>query len=226
MKPLAATALAISLAGIAVADPLRVVVPGGPIAPGERIQLRAMPPAGPSDRERWEIVSGPGMLTGVLGLGGGFKAPYIVPAGGAVAVVLVTRGPREAPITATSELRLSAGSFPGADSCAGLDQAHVPEPGEYVSTDELPEAVTTVKPEYPASARARGIEGGLVVNALVCRTGRVIDTWVSWPVGATAERSLEDAATEAVRHWVFKPAAVAGRPVAVWVAIPLRFPPP
>lgn len=137
--------------------------------------------------------------------------------------VRVARGPKESQVFATGELRLAAGSFPGADSCAGPDQAGIPDGYFYV--DELPVAVTTAAPEYPASARARGITGGLV-NALVCRSGRVIDTYASWPVGSIPDRALEEAATDAALRWVFRPARVAGQPVAAWVAIPFHFPPP
>jgi len=34
---------------------------------------------------------------------------------------------------------------------------------------------------------------------------------------------FDAAAIEALRHWVFRPALAGTRPVAVWVAIPVRF---
>jgi len=34
---------------------------------------------------------------------------------------------------------------------------------------------------------------------------------------------LDEAAVTAVRQWVFKPALSQNRPVAVWVAVPVRF---
>jgi protein TonB len=34
---------------------------------------------------------------------------------------------------------------------------------------------------------------------------------------------LDDAATKAVKQWVFKPALSNNKPVAVWVAVPVRF---
>ena len=61
-KLIVAALLAVASAGAGVAGPLHVVVPGGPIAPGERVQLRAEPPAASSERESWFIVSGPGYL--------------------------------------------------------------------------------------------------------------------------------------------------------------------
>jgi TonB family protein len=214
--------LAASIAAVAVAKPLRIVAPGAPIAPGERLQLGAAPPAGASEREFWTIVSGPGMVTRT----GSYKAPYIVPAGGALAVVRLTRGPKETPITTTAELRLKAGSFSGADSCAGPDQERLPERGEYVPVDRLPDPVSTVLAEYPASARARGIVVSVVVSALVCRSGRVLDAEVAWPHGTNPDRELEKAAVAAALRYEFTPPTSGGQPIAVWVAIPFRFPPP
>jgi protein TonB len=34
---------------------------------------------------------------------------------------------------------------------------------------------------------------------------------------------LDDAAVEAVRRWVFTPAIANGKPVKVWVGVPVRF---
>jgi protein TonB len=34
---------------------------------------------------------------------------------------------------------------------------------------------------------------------------------------------LDDAAVAAVKQWVFKPALSNNKPVAVWVAVPVRF---
>jgi protein TonB len=34
---------------------------------------------------------------------------------------------------------------------------------------------------------------------------------------------LDDAAIKAVRQWVFKPALSNNKPVAVWVAVPVKF---
>lgn len=200
-------------------EPLGIVLPGGSIQPGERVQLKAVPVGNPAEPERWVLLSG----LGSLGPTGHFKAPYIVPVGGATATVRVSRGPKGYEVSADATLRLAGGSFPGADSCAGIRQSHLPEPGEYVQADELPEALKTVQAVYPTSARARKIQGGLVVNVLVCRDGSVIDAYPSWGEGTVPESVLEEAALDAARQWVFKPATVAGSPVAAWVAIPFSF---
>ena len=97
---------------------------------------------------------------------------------------------------------------------------------DYVQVDRLPVATRKVEPEYSRSDEARGLRGVLVVNAIVCRTGSVLDAWVTWPEGAAANRELEVRALDAVRRWSFTPASFQGNPRAIVVAIPMRFPPP
>ena len=97
----------------------------------------------------------------------------------------------------------------------------LPEPGDFPYVEELPEALTKVAPVYPEAARRAGVEGTVIVQALVGVDGRVRNTTVIKSIPG-----LDDAALEAVRQWVFKPASTGGKPVAVWVAVPVRFPPP
>jgi protein TonB len=92
------------------------------------------------------------------------------------------------------------------------------DPQPYV--EEYPVAITRVKPEYPTIAREAGIEGLVKVRALVGRDGRVVDAIVH-PMFSIP--MLDQAAVEAVRKWVFKPAFANNRPVAVWVAVDVRF---
>lgn len=93
-----------------------------------------------------------------------------------------------------------------------------PEFGEYVYVEELPEAVTKVPPVYPANAREAGVAGTVMVQVLVLEDGSVGDVRV---VGSIP--MLDEAAIAAARQWRFKPALSAGRPVSVWVAVPIRF---
>ncbi len=94
----------------------------------------------------------------------------------------------------------------------------LPRFGEYVYFDELPVALTKVAPAYPAAAREAGVDGTVLVQALVGKDGRVKDTRVVKSIPM-----LDEAAETAVRHWVFKPALSNNRPVAVWVAVPVKF---
>ena len=94
----------------------------------------------------------------------------------------------------------------------------LPKLGEYVYVEELPEAVTKVPPEYPDLARSANVDGTVLVQALVGKDGRVKDAKVVKSIAM-----LDGAALSAVKQWVFKPALSNNKPVAVWVAVPVRF---
>lgn len=93
-----------------------------------------------------------------------------------------------------------------------------PKYGEYVYVEELPEALRKAPPAYPELARQAGVEGTVMVQALVGRDGLVKDVRVVRSIPM-----LDSAAVVAVRQWTFKPALANGEPVAVWVAVPVRF---
>lgn len=93
-----------------------------------------------------------------------------------------------------------------------------PKPDEYVYVEHLPEAITKVPPFYPDEARQARVEGTVIVQALVLKDGMVGDTRIAHSIPA-----LDAAAVTAVRQWRFKPALTKGQPVAVWVAIPVKF---
>lgn len=94
----------------------------------------------------------------------------------------------------------------------------LPKYGEYVYVEELPEAITKVNPVYPDLAREANVDGQVVVQALVGKDGKVKDTRV-----AKSIPMLDAAAVAAVKQWVFKPALSNNKPVAVWVAVPVKF---
>ena len=94
----------------------------------------------------------------------------------------------------------------------------LPKYGDYVYVEELPEAITQVRPEYPDLARSANVDGTVLVQALVGKDGRVKDAKVVKSIAM-----LDAAAVSAVRQWVFKPALSNNKPVAVWVAVPVRF---
>ena len=96
----------------------------------------------------------------------------------------------------------------------------LPAIGEYVYIDELPEATVRVPPTYPDIAREANVTGVVMLQALVGRDGRVKDTKIVKSIPM-----LDAAAVDAARQWIFNPAKAAGKPVAVWVAVPVKFPP-
>ncbi len=95
-----------------------------------------------------------------------------------------------------------------------------PEWARYVYVEELPEPVRTVSPDYPTLAHEAGVSGLVLAHALVGRDGRVHDVQID------PEHSiplLNEAAEQALRQWVFKPALLNSRPMEVWVTVPFNF---
>jgi periplasmic protein TonB len=90
----------------------------------------------------------------------------------------------------------------------------------YTTVAHPPVPLTRVLPEYPRLARARGLEGEVVLRAIVDSDGTVerdIEVLQSVPL-------LNEAAIAALRHWRFEPGRDAGnRPVRVVIQVPLRF---
>jgi protein TonB len=86
------------------------------------------------------------------------------------------------------------------------------------SVNVLPVMLTRKKPVYPDLARQAGIEGTVVVNVYVGKDGRVQKGKV-----VEGPMPLRDAALAAALTATFKPATTDNRPVAVWVAMPMRF---
>jgi protein TonB len=110
-------------------------------------------------------------------------------------------------------------SFQGDSLPERRPQDVTPAPGEYVYVEELPEAITKVPPSYPDAAREAGVDGTVLVQALVGKDGRVADTRIQKSIPM-----LDAAALASVRQWRFKPALGAKQqPVAVWVAVPVKF---
>ncbi len=96
--------------------------------------------------------------------------------------------------------------------------------GDLVPLEEVdiaPKAVKTVEPKYPPLAQQMGLEGSVVVNALISEKGDVIKTEILRGIKNAA--SLEQAAQAAIRQWKFTPAEKNGVKVKVWKPIETRF---
>jgi periplasmic protein TonB len=84
---------------------------------------------------------------------------------------------------------------------------------------EPPVPVRTVAPTVPRDFAAGGAAGLVTVSLLIDDKGNVTET----SVVKSTHKELEDPAMDAVRKWRFKPAKKDGNPVAVRVAIPIKF---
>lgn len=157
----------------------------------------------------WSLSAG--VDGGYLSASGMYYAPLRVPADTVIQVVATLD-----PLSMRASVHLSP-TPPDSADCLGESQA--PNPfGSYQYVEELPEAIVKVNPIYPDSARNAGVDGLVMVQALVCACGEVSETRVVKSIPL-----LDRAATEAVRQWIFKPATSGGEPVAVWVGVPCKF---
>lgn len=77
------------------------------------------------------------------------------------------------------------------------------------------------KPDYPPSERRAGNEGTVYVQVLVLPNGRVGDARVQKSSGFP--RLDEAVVAEAKRSWRFTPGSEDGKPVQMWVTVPIVF---
>ncbi len=92
------------------------------------------------------------------------------------------------------------------------------EPETFLPYSEAPVLVKSVLPVYPPLARRAGASGTVFLKIFVNDKGRVEKAEVIKSIPM-----LDQAAIDAVRRFVFKPAMQRDRPVGVWISIPVRF---
>jgi len=75
------------------------------------------------------------------------------------------------------------------------------------------------KPDYPESARVRGIEGAVLLEVVISMEGIPLN----WKVLSSPDPDLSEAAIEAVRQWRYEPTLLNGEPIEVVTTISVRF---
>ncbi len=83
-----------------------------------------------------------------------------------------------------------------------------------------PKLVSSAKPEYPPLARKLRVEGVVVLSVLVDEQGHVVDLRVQEP---SPSLGFNEAAVQAARGAVFKPATKDGVPVKMWARLRIPF---
>jgi periplasmic protein TonB len=76
------------------------------------------------------------------------------------------------------------------------------------------------QPSYPVMAKQRGHQGQILLHVLVTTEGTVSELTIKQSSG---HASLDAAALAAVKNWLFTPATEDGRPVSIWVDVPVEF---
>lgn len=120
--------------------------------------------------------------------------------------------PNPQPRGTAPQSKASANSAPAAAAAGG--QA----PGSGVNVQ--PAYLYNPHPLYPAESREKGEQGLVLLTVAINEQGNV--TSLSVRQGSGYPR-LDSAACEGVRSWRFRPARLAGLPIATTLAVPIRF---
>jgi protein TonB len=115
--------------------------------------------------------------------------------------------------------------------CTGIDSPSesgyitsidsIPSPDDFVAVEELPVMTYEETPRYPRKAYARGIEGTVIIQAFVDKTGTVLRAQAircdrpGW--------GFEEAAVRAAYKCRYKPAMQNGRPIGLWISYKVSF---
>lgn len=81
-----------------------------------------------------------------------------------------------------------------------------------------PKKLVDVRPVYPEIARSARVEGTVILEAVLDRTGRVSQVRV-----AKSSPLLDQAAIDAVRQWQYSPSTLHGQPVEVLMTVTITF---
>lgn len=96
----------------------------------------------------------------------------------------------------------------------------VAQPARIGGEVQPPKMVKMVKPVYPPAAKAAGIEGAVLLQAVVARDGSVQSLRV---MNSQIDPDLARAAVEAVSQWRYQPTLLDGEPVEVLVDVTVNF---
>jgi len=81
-----------------------------------------------------------------------------------------------------------------------------------------PKKIRDFKPAYPEEAKANGVQGIVILEAVIDVDGRVIDVKV-----LRGQPLLNEAAIDAVSQWQFTPTLLDSQPVQVLMTVTVNF---
>jgi periplasmic protein TonB len=113
---------------------------------------------------------------------------------------------------------IPTGTSAAAEGLAGIAPASSALPVPPASTTKPPRLISSVPPVYPEFARQRGIEGNVVIQAIIEANGAVGATKV-----ISGPQPLREAAVYALRQWKYEAGKVDGQPASTEVTVTLHF---
>jgi TonB family protein len=81
-----------------------------------------------------------------------------------------------------------------------------------------PKLLNSVAPAYPLGARSSGVQGDVVIETTIDKTGNVVRTHV-----LSGPAMLRPSALEALKRWKYEPSRLNGEPVEVQMQVTIRF---
>jgi len=133
---------------------------------------------------------------------------------------LSTPGVGDATETSGGGSGKGTGEGPGEGPGSGLPAAEtIDEPIHVTGAVTRPVLLDGPQPRYTEMARRAGLQGTVVLEAIIDESGHVINVTVL----KRLSMGLDQAAVEAVQSWRFKPATLAGRPVKVYYTLTANF---
>jgi TonB family protein len=116
----------------------------------------------------------------------------------------------------TESVEVTAKAEPGTRSAPPNGAPHRVRVGGLVQAGKL---IEQKEPAYPESARVRGIEGAVLLEAVISMEGIPLN----WKVLSSPDPDLSQAAIDAVRQWRYEPTLLNGEPIEVVTTISVRF---
>jgi len=110
---------------------------------------------------------------------------------------------------------------PNGSGSGGGDKKAIPadEPIRVTGAVTRPVLIDSPQPRYTEMARRAGVQGTVIVEAIIDETGHVTDVRILKPL----PMGLDRAAVEAVQSWRFRPATLNGRAVKVYYTLTANF---
>lgn len=117
-------------------------------------------------------------------------------------------------------VRVEAHVTPNSDNKPAVVMNEEPKRIRIGGNVEAAKVFTMVNPVYPEAAKAAGIQGTVVLRAVISKDGTLYSLNV---VNGEVDPELARAAVEAVSHWRYRPTLLNGEPVEVDTTIEVHF---
>jgi protein TonB len=128
----------------------------------------------------------------------------------------------QAPVLDQSASAAGASALPG---IAAPNAASIPAPTmqpegpvKIGGNVKAPKLINSVAPIYPANARSSGVQGEVVVDTTIDKTGKVVKMHV-----VSGPLMLRESALDSLKRWKYEPSSLNGDPVEVQMQITIKF---